>query len=215
LDASSKDPAYLTLRFAPTGGVHFDESIHRQRGSGEADLEGSSATHETQKRWMAANFRLSISSSDGKPAPVRVNKVEALTVKQTTTTDDVGDGRDFVGEPGPVIFPHLVVSAPSAELAALGKLLAPDPDPNADKEETGTLEYLSEDLSETLLNIDFFNMGIFKTSSDPAQNNDDRDGQAELTLSGADLRLSSQDPISPPSPSDGGGTGDQGGGGKP
>jgi hypothetical protein len=68
MDASSKEPAYLTLKLAP-------EYTRFKRASGKvtgADGKGR------QKLWLPSNFRLEIAGPDYK----RVSRIEAFTVKQ-------------------------------------------------------------------------------------------------------------------------------------
>src|SRR5688572_26710063 len=74
-DGSSKEAAYLTLKFAP-------EYTRMTKASGKATGETGKAL---QKLWLPANFRLSIDGLDC----TKVSKIDAFTVKQTAVTDDI------------------------------------------------------------------------------------------------------------------------------
>ncbi|MDP4219800.1 MAG: phage tail protein [Bacteroidota bacterium] len=103
-DGSSKDPGFLNLKFAP-------EIIRYKKGSGNADVSKFAIDGKIQKKWLPANFRLKIDGMDD--ASSRVNKIEALVVKQSVATDNIGEARDYQKEPGHIDFPNLSVSIPS------------------------------------------------------------------------------------------------------
>jgi hypothetical protein len=79
-DATSKEPAYMTLKFAP-------ELTRNKKGSGV--VKGSFGT--TQKAWLPCNFRFTIDGME--KACSRVNKIESLTLKQATAPDPKDDKR--------------------------------------------------------------------------------------------------------------------------
>ncbi len=72
LDASSKDAAKMTIKFQP-------ETTKYQLSSTGKPLMKPTASK--QKQWLSANFRLRINGLDDSAAS-RVNKIEALTIKQ-------------------------------------------------------------------------------------------------------------------------------------
>mgnify|MGYP003694607843 CR=1 FL=1 len=82
LDAADKDAAQMTVTIAP-------EVTRRVKGSGQGrpGVPGS----EGQKKWLSSNFRLTIDGLDC----TKVNKVEALTIKQKVVENPVRGG------PGP------------------------------------------------------------------------------------------------------------------
>jgi len=154
-DAGSKDAAKLAVKFAT-------EYTRKKKGSGDAQL---TINAEKQKRWTARNFRLAIGGLDC----TRVNKVEALTVKQKVVEHAVGEIRDYEKEPANIEVPNLVVSVAESHSENWDKwhedfVIKGN---NAQKaEKTGSLEFLSEDLKETLFTIDFHGLGIFKATHD-------------------------------------------------
>jgi hypothetical protein len=162
-DGASKDPAYMTLKFDP-------EYTRYKKASGKVSGEVNGLA---QKTWLPSNFRLEIAGLDCS----RVNKIEALTVKQTTTTDDIGDARDYAKEPGKLEFPALKFTV--AEVTAQSYLdyfedFVIRGNNTEDKEKTGSLTFLSANREKELLRLDFFNMGIYKLTPDKSEANDDK-----------------------------------------
>jgi phage tail-like protein len=161
-DGSSKEPAYLTLKFAP-------EYTRVTKASGKAS--GEFGKYE-QKLWLPQNFRLAIDGLDC----TRVNKIDAWTVKQTAVTDDIGDARDYAKEPGKLEFPNLKISVAevtSETWRAWHEDFVIKGNNGEDKEKGGTLEFLSPNRQDVLLTIKFFNIGIFKCTNDKAEANAD------------------------------------------
>jgi hypothetical protein len=162
-DGSSKDPAYMTLKYAP-------EYTRYKKASGKVsgDINGLN-----QKAWLPSNFRLEIAGLDC----TKVNKIEALTVKQTTTTDDIGDGRDYAKEPGKLDFPALKLSF--AEVTAQSWLdyfetFVIQGNNHEDAEKSGSLTLLTANREKPLMTLNFFNMGIYKITPDKSEANDDK-----------------------------------------
>lgn len=161
LDAASKDAAYMTLKFSP-------EYVRNKKGDGSK----VDSPITKGKPVLTSNFAVTI----GKLPAARVKKVEALTIKQTVTTDSVGEFRDYAKEPGKLEIPNLKVT-----------LSATDVDPwaewhqsfvvagkSGDTEElTGTIKFLDPTLKETLFTISFSGLGIFKLSPAPRPSNED------------------------------------------
>ena len=85
-DGAAKDPAYMTLKFAP-------ELTRNKKGSGKVENPVDSKS----KTFFPGNFRLTIDGLE--EASSRVSKVEALTIKQTTVTN-VGDERGYRARAG-------------------------------------------------------------------------------------------------------------------
>ena len=154
LDAASKDAAKMTLRFQPEGtkGVRVNQQVQKIDAG-------------KQKLWTPANFRLRI---DGLDQPCsKVNKIEALVVKQKIVENPVGELRDYEKEPAKLEIPNLVISLPDV-----------DADPfygwhedfvikgncGEDKEKGGALEYLANDLETVLFTVKFSGLGIFKVA---------------------------------------------------
>lgn len=162
MDASSKDPAFLTVKFAP-------EFTRRRKATGK--LPGGAGKAE-QRLFLPSNFRLEIDGLDC----TRVNKIDALTVKQAVFTDDVGDARDVLRQPGKLEFPNVKVSLAEAaaetwtdwfeDFVVNGN--------NGDKrEKNGALVLLSPNLKAELARVNFFNLGICRLGSEKAVANSD------------------------------------------
>jgi hypothetical protein len=151
MDASSKEPCYLTLRFAP-------ELTRFKKASGKLTAKLSKGA---QKTWLPANFRLEVDGLDC----TRVGKVDAFTVKQTVLPDPIGEMRDYQKEPGKLEFPNLRVTL--AESAAKTWLdwhedFVIKGNCGDDQEKNGSLTFLSPDLKHELMRLDFFHLGIFR-----------------------------------------------------
>jgi hypothetical protein len=166
-DGGSKEPAYMTLKFAP-------ETIRYEKASGGKKDYGMYGKNE-QKVWLPSNFQLQI---DGLSC-ARVNKIDAFTVKQTTITDDIGEARDYMREPGKLEFPNLKITM--AEVDAQSWIdwhhdfvIVGNNDET--KEKGGSLMFLApnQDKGKPLCTINFFNLGIFKIVPDKAEANADQ-----------------------------------------
>jgi hypothetical protein len=173
VDGSSKEPAYLTVKLAP-------EVIRDAAPSGQKTDYGQPGKVE-QKVFVSCNFRLEIDGLDCS----KVNKVDSFTVKQTAVTDDIGDARDYAKEPGKLEFPNLKITV--AETGAQGfaewhKSFVIEGHNDESREKGGTLTLLSPNRQNTLLQIKFFNLGIFKIQPAKAEANTDAIRQVEVEL---------------------------------
>jgi hypothetical protein len=157
MDGASKDACYLTIRVKP-------ESVRSKKGSGQKI--GQVAKPE-QKVWLPSNFRLEISGLDCK----FVTKIDSFTVKQTFASG-IGVGRDFEVQPGKLEFPNLSITLSEAhaqswidwhnDFVIRGKN-------SEENEKSGSLIFLSPDVSTELGRVNFHNLGIFRLSSESAQ----------------------------------------------
>jgi hypothetical protein len=142
LDASSKDPATMTVKFAP-------ESTQRQKGSGEA-LKPCAASRK-QKKWLAANFRLTIDGLDCS----KVSKIDAFAIKQQVAER----------EPARLEIPNLVVTLPESAAESFFEWhedFVIQGNSGDESEKKGLLEFLTPNLADTLLTVEFQHLGIFK-----------------------------------------------------
>jgi phage tail-like protein len=162
LDAASKDAAKMSLKFKP--------EITRRSFGQAGKITGGSAfpiDAKKQKHWTPANFRLKI---DGLEEPcTKVNKIEALTVKQKITENAVGEQRDYEQEATSVEIPNLVITLAESHARPLYDWLKDfviDGNCSEDKEKGGQLEYLAPDMKTVLFTLHFFNLGIFKVTAD-------------------------------------------------
>lgn len=162
-DGSSKEPAYMTITFAP----EFTKSIAAT--GKDADQFGKNE----QKIWLPSNFEIKIDGLDC----TRVNKIDSFTVKQTTVTDDIGEARDALKEPGKLEFPNLRITFAAVDAASWqnwfdGFVVKGNNDESFEK--GGTLIFLSPNRQTQLAKITFHNLGIFKLENDKAEANADQ-----------------------------------------
>lgn len=160
-DGASKNPGYITLKIAP-------EYTRTVAASGKV-ISGTYSKNE-QKMWLPANFRFNIDNLG--TANQRVNKIEALTIKQTAVTDDIGAARDYQKEPGKLEFPNIVITTPELTAQPLvdwHKSFVIDGNNEQSQERNGYLELLSPNLQNVLLRLDFKNVGIFRLTPDKVE----------------------------------------------
>jgi hypothetical protein len=160
MDSASKEPSYITLKFAP-------EYTRLVKSSGKLATDNKI----DQKIFLPSNFRLQIDGLDCS----KVTKIESFTVKQGAAGKDIGSARDSQKEPGKLEFPNLKITMP--ETAAQSfidwhenfviKGMNDD-----SKERNGSLTLLSQNRQTELAKIEFFNMGIFRIQPDKTQAND-------------------------------------------
>lgn len=159
IDSSSKEPSYLTVKLAP-------ETIRMLKGGSKSSA--SENGQNEQKMWLPCNFRLQIDGLDCS----RVSKIDSFTVKQTASSKDIGDARDYAKEPGKVEFPNLKITLPEASAqswTAWHEDFVLKGNNDQMKEKNGTLTLLSPNRKEELLRIQFFNMGIFRLQNDKTE----------------------------------------------
>jgi hypothetical protein len=154
LDAASRDAARITLKLSP--------ELTRLEKPGAKKLP---AEVKVPKRWSPANFRLRIQGLEN--ACQRVNKIEALVIKQRFAQAALGDMRDFAKAPAGLEIPNLVIMLP--ESYAQDFYMWQDDfvvrgNNGPDREKPGVLELLTPDLREVLFTITFNHLGIFKVS---------------------------------------------------
>jgi tail tube protein gp19 len=151
MDGASKEPAYLTLKFAP-------EYVRFKKPSGK--LTGSAGKGE-QRLWLASNFRLEIDGLDC----TRVSKVDSLTVKRPEMTDPVGRQRDYQTESAPLEVPNPRITL-NEHTAQSWKDWHHDfvirGNSGQDQEKNGALTFLAPNLKEELARVDFHGLGIFR-----------------------------------------------------
>ena len=161
-DGASKEPAYLGVKLAP-------EYTRVVKASGKA--AGEFGKNE-QKLWLPQNFRLEVDGLDCS----RVNTVDSFTIKQSVTTDDIGDARDYAKEPGKIEFPNLKITLAEATADTWNTwfedfVIKGNNDEKMEK--SGRIVFLSPNRQTELAEIKFSNLGIFKLGSDKAEANAD------------------------------------------
>lgn len=156
-DAATKDPGVLTLKLSP-------EYTRPVAGKGSV-LPAPLGVAKQQKSWSPANFRLQIQGLEA--ACARINKIEALTIKQKIAENAVGELRDYQKEPASLEFPNLVITLPEVDAGPFFQWFddfVVKGNMGDDKERQGFLELLSPDLKTVLLRVNFSHLGIFSFS---------------------------------------------------
>jgi hypothetical protein len=162
LDASSKEPAWLKLKFAP-------EVTRHAKASGKAS---GSDPHHPEKLLLPSKFKLEVDGLDCS----KVSKIESFTVRQSVASDAAGESSEPMLEPGTVSFPNLRITF--AEAAVEPWLSWFDDfvvkgNCGEGKEKSGKLALLSPN-HQTLASIKLFNLGIFRLGSIDSEAADDR-----------------------------------------
>jgi hypothetical protein len=163
-DGGAKDASLMTVKWSP-------EVTRRVKGSGKAVSPCGGA--KVQKKWLPANFRLTIDGLDC----TKVNKVDAFTVRRKLLESPVGDQRDFGREPGTVEVPNLVVTLPESQAQSFfdwHEEFVIKGNNGAEEEKDGKLEYLAPNLADVLFTIEFHNLGIFKLAPEKGEAGSDQ-----------------------------------------
>jgi len=161
LDASSKDSAKMTIKFHP-------ETTRVTTSLGGGPSISGTFNQANQKKWLPANFRLSIPGLD----TTRVNKIEAITAEQKNVEHAVGQMRDYEQEPAHLKIPNLVVTFPESHSEAWyawHEDFVIKGNNGDDKEKTFILEYLTPNLQEVLFTLTGSHVGIFKLTPDKVE----------------------------------------------
>lgn len=165
LDAASKDAAKMTIKISP-------EYTRRLPGSGKAvDVRRA-------KAWLVSNFRLRIDGLES--ATERVNKIEAIVVKQRVSRAD-GDQRDPATVPAGLEVSNLAmrVSSTSANpLYAWHEEFVIQGRNSESEERSGTLELLAPDMRTVLLRLKLQGLGIVR--AEPAEADDQVEAEMYL-----------------------------------
>ncbi len=149
LDASSKEPGFLTLKFQPE--LTKEKSASGKQGGAAAKV----------KQWLRSGFRLQIDGLDC----TKVSKIESLSVTTKVAQDDVGEVRFSKLEPTSVEFSNLQITL--SEVSAKtwfdwrdDFLIKGNNDQS--KERSGTIQLLAPDAKTELARIKLFGLGIYR-----------------------------------------------------
>ena len=168
-DGSAKDPAYLTLGFAP-------ERIQASKKIGQ-----TLTAAKQQKAWLSSNFRLKIDNLDC----TKVSKIDAFTIKQSVSESGIGETREPQKEPGKLEFPNLKLTLAETS-ASTWNLWFEDFVINGNNgdvdERNGTLEFLSPNGTEVFAHVAFFNLGIYRLGPTPHMSGADTIPRVEAEL---------------------------------
>ena len=179
LDGSSKEAAYLKVKFQP-------KAVASRKSTG-AKLTPVGGTK--QKMWLCSAFRFNI---DGIETAQYTNKIESFTIKQSVKKMFTGRLRELEIMPTKIEFPN--ISGTIALEKADGILdwyekyvVKGHKDPAAQK--SGSLEFLTPDRSKVLFRITMFNMGILKASMLASTANADQIKRVKFDLYVSDMKL--------------------------
>jgi hypothetical protein len=182
LDASSKSPGWLTLKFQP-------EFAELKAGDGST-IRGNSATKS--KLWSPSNFRLTL---DGVKC-THINKIDAITVKQKVKAFYSGKRPFPEYEPTGIEFPNVTFYT---SLAYADDIIRWHKDTiysqkNPDQVETnGSIEFLSPDLGSTLFSIELKSVGILSMNMEKAEGNADQPKKVKFEIYVNDMKLVTSD----------------------
>jgi phage tail-like protein len=155
LDGSSKDPCKMSIKVSP-------EWTRQAKPDSTKKITG--AYNETkQKMWLPSNFRLKIDGLE--EACTKVNKVEAIVLKQKNVETAVGGQRSYEKEPANLEIPNLVITIPESHADGFYKwhddfVLKGN---KGGAEKNGTLDYLDVN-GNPLFTLTFQNLRLFKST---------------------------------------------------
>ena len=155
LDASSKEPGYITVVLQP-------EWTELGAASGELPKPGGAAK---QKLWQASNFRVSV----GDLPCGRVSKIDSFVIKQTVAEYRDGGQRFPQIIPGKLEFPNLVLTFHAIDRdpwQAFFDDFVLQGNNGQGSELQGALELLGPDLKSVLGRLEFDHVGIFRLAPD-------------------------------------------------
>lgn len=162
LQGDSKDGAFFTIKFQP-------ERIEYQKGD-DADLKG--VVNVKQKKWLCSNFRLRLGDLDC----TKVNKIDAITIKQGVVNDAVGEFREDSWEPSKLEIPNVKVTLAASHAQTWvdwHRSFVVEGKCGQEDELSGAIEFLSPDGKDTLGSLDLFQCGIFSLVQEKLEANKD------------------------------------------
>jgi len=171
LDGSSKEPAYMTVGFRP-------ETLKYKKGDGNV-VKGTFTQH--QKAWLPANFRFTLGDMNTK----KISKVDAFTVKQTVTSNDVGEERWSQIEPAKLEFPDLTIYTAESHAQtwidwATEFIINGN---NGDKnEKSGSITFLSPSLKDELGSVELMGVGIKSVAPEKSEANGEAIKKVKIEL---------------------------------
>ena len=179
LDGSSKEAAYLKVKFQPKA-----VATRKVNGPKLTPVGGAK-----QKMWLCSAFRFNI---DGIDDAKYTNKIESFTIKQGIKKLNVGRFREIELAPTKIEFPNLsaTISLDKADgiLEWYEKYVVKGHrDPKAQK--SGSIEFLTPDRNEVLFRITLFNMGLLKAQMQQSTANSDTIKRVKFELYVTEMKL--------------------------
>ena len=178
LDATSKEPAYMVLKFSPD----FTQSAPPSPTPLPPPAAG-------QKKWLPSNFKITIDGLDTS----RVNKIEALTIKQKVTENAVGEMRDYEQEATSVEVPNLVITLAESHARPFydwHEDFVIKGNNDESKEKGGTLQWLEPNGRTPLGSLTISNIGIFKITADKVESGSEGIRRVKAEMYCEDIRFS-------------------------
>jgi hypothetical protein len=185
LDAQSRDPGYITVKFQAETAEHKYEP-----GGSKIQVKAP----PSQTKWLHSNFRLELGSLDC----TRIHKIDAFTVKQNAKPMACGSDWMYQIEPTSLEYPNLTVyvSMISAktwfdwhkEFVVMGKN-------KPENELTGSITFLDSTLKEELLTINLMSVGIVNITAEKS----DASGQDQVKRAKVELYVEEMEILKPAS----------------
>ncbi len=150
-EGGSKDPAFMSIKFAPT----FTEDII---AAGKVER----APGQVQRIVSPTAFRLSIEGLDEDTK--RIAKVDAITIKQGVVKDDVGTKRDYEKEPAKLEIPNLSIHLPlggSPGFQAWADTMVAGAN-GKEQKRSGVIEYYNPQTGAPYFSILLLGVGIYQ-----------------------------------------------------
>lgn len=161
-DAASKEPSYLNCKFKP-------EHVKMKKGD---DAAISKPFNAKQTLFRPENFRLTIDGLEATTA--KCSKIESLVIKQTVTTDQIGDARIYENIAAKVEHPNLKITFTEVAIEPIMNwfdTFVIQGNNGTDQEKTGSLVFLDATRQKTLLELGFVGLGIFSLAPTDHENN--------------------------------------------
>lgn len=171
LDGSSKEPAYMTIKFDP------EKITYEKRGGGKLNAKIANTT----KKWLCCNWKFEL----GDLPCARVAKIDSFTWKQAVIKDEVGMFRAPTKHPAKVEVPNLKLTismADSQKWADWHRTFVLEGKCADTDELTGGLTFLGPDLDEELARIDFDHVGIISMQEAKKEANKEEVARFEVEL---------------------------------
>ena len=172
LDASSKEPAYLSVKMQP-------EKLTLEKASGS--LRGTEHIGIKAKLWNPSLFRMNIVGIDCS----KVRKVESITVKQKITQLYFGTSRAPELEPTGIEFPNITLTMAAAyanDFIKWHKQFVVDGAKDTEQIKTGYLEFLDPQTEKPIFTINMDGIGIHNLSIEKSDANSEELKQVKVEL---------------------------------
>jgi len=161
LDASAKDPGFLTLKFEP-------ELTKDKSAAGKQNGVGAKT-----KQWLRSGFRLQIDGLDC----TKVSKIESFSVKRAVVVEAIGDLPKPGLQPGRLEFPNLQITLSEVSAKTWFDWLEDfviKGNSDQSNERSGTIQLLAADAKTELGRIKLFGLGIFRIATPTAGGGGDK-----------------------------------------